>query len=81
MMDDTPHAHMATSAEKSGTTKWSSPECLEDHRRTVASDVYAFACVAYMVRVVTESRSSVAWLFTYALPVASGEGAIPQRAE
>jgi serine/threonine protein kinase len=50
MMDDSPQGmHMATSFEKSGTVKWSSPECLEDARRSMENDVYAFACVCYMV--------------------------------
>jgi serine/threonine protein kinase len=61
MMNDTTNFHMATSAEKSGTFRWTSPECLEDERRSMANDVYAFACVCYMVRhalrpVLTHSR-------------------------
>jgi serine/threonine protein kinase len=42
---------MTTSINVSGTLNWMSPERLfaEHHRRTMADDVYAFACLIYFV--------------------------------
>jgi serine/threonine protein kinase len=42
---------MTTSINASGTLNWMSPERLfaEHHRRTMADDVYAYACLCYFV--------------------------------
>jgi serine/threonine protein kinase len=51
LVNDTTREHMTTTQDNSGTIAWMSPERFKsEHRRAPADDVYAFACICYMVQ-------------------------------
>jgi serine/threonine protein kinase len=44
------HVFSASTLKTGGTVRWQAPELFSESRNSLASDVYAFACVCYEVR-------------------------------